>query len=130
MESAFRLLGPAMVFICFFSFLAVTAWSNARRREREAFYKSETLKKIVETQGAGAVSALEFLREQEKISARQRREGLKLAGLISSALGLGLVAFLSAQGGRNNEPVSLVGLIPFLIGLALLIYAYVLGPKE
>ena len=28
-----------------FSFIAVASWADARRKEREAYYKSETLKK-------------------------------------------------------------------------------------
>jgi len=40
-------------------------WSRERRREREAYYRSETLRKIAETQGAGGNSAIEFLREDE-----------------------------------------------------------------
>lgn len=35
----------AVAAFSFFAFLAVASWSNARRREREAFYRSKTLKK-------------------------------------------------------------------------------------
>ena len=56
----FLFLGVASVAL--FSFVAVVVWSQERRREREAYYKSETLKKIAETQGAGGSSAIEYLR--------------------------------------------------------------------
>src|SRR5712691_6945303 len=49
--------------IALFSFVAVAVWSQERRREREAYYRSETLRKIAETQGSGGSSAIEFLRE-------------------------------------------------------------------
>jgi Flp pilus assembly protein TadB len=121
--------------IALFSFVAVAAWSDARRREREAYYKSETLKKIAEAQGAGATSAIEFLREEairraerEKNAARQHREGVKLGGLVTAAVGVGLMIFLRAI--VDDEPVYLVGLIPLLIGVALLAYSYLLAPKE
>jgi len=61
--------------VAVFSFVAVAAWASERRREREAYYKSETLKKIAESQGPGSSSALELLREEERIEARRRREG-------------------------------------------------------
>jgi hypothetical protein len=118
--------------IALFSFLAVAAWSDARRREREAYYKSEALKKIAETQGAGAV---EFLREEalrraeeKKDAARRQREGIKLGGLVTSAVGIGLMIFLWRL--VDDEPVYLVGLIPLLVGVALLAYSYLLAPKE
>jgi nucleoside recognition membrane protein YjiH len=121
--------------IALFSFVAVAAWSEARRREREAYYKIETLKKIAEAQGAGASSAIEFLREeairraeQEKNAARSQREGVKLGGLVTTAVGIALMIFLRAI--ERDEPVYLVGLIPGLIGVALLAYSYFLAPKE
>jgi len=114
--------------IALFSFLGVASWSDARRRERQAYYKSETLKKIAETQGSGANSAIEFLREEEKGAAQRRREGVKLGGLVTSAVGIGLMIFLRAI--VNDEPVYLAGLIPLLIGVVLAAYSYLLAPKE
>ena len=37
--------------VALFSFVAVAVWSSERRREREAYYRSEILKKIADTQG-------------------------------------------------------------------------------
>jgi len=51
-------------FVSFFSFLAVVSWVRARLRERQAFYKSETIKKIAESQGGS--SALEYLRDGDR----------------------------------------------------------------
>jgi Domain of unknown function (DUF6249) len=117
-----------LVPIAFFSFLAVAIWAKNRRREREAYYKNETIKKIAEAQEPAANAALELLREQEKVHATRRREGIKLGGLVTIAVGLGFIPLLRAV--HPHEPVYLVGLIPLLIGLALLAYAYVLAPKE
>ena len=114
--------------IAFFSFLAVALWARNRRREREAYYRSETIKKIAEAQEPSANAALEFLREQEKVRAVRRREGLKLGGLVTVAMGLGFIPLLWAV--HPTDPIYLVGLIPLLIGLALLTYAYILAPKE
>ncbi|HXZ20384.1 MAG TPA: hypothetical protein VEG63_10570 [Candidatus Acidoferrales bacterium] len=116
--------------VAVFSFVAVSVWSWERRREREAYYKSETLKKFAESQGQGAGSALEFLREQERIASRRRREGHKLGGMITAAVGIGMMIFLAGVGRNDPEPAYLVGLIPLLIGVVLLLYGYFLAPKE
>jgi len=127
-DATYLFLFLSVASVALFSFVAVASWADARRREREAYYKSETLKKIAEAQGAGASSAIEFLREETKHAAQRRREGLKLGGLVTMAVGIGVLIFLRAI--ANDEPVFFVGLIPLLIGVALLTYSYFLAPKE
>ena len=126
---------PEMIFVflavgavALFSFLAVASWADSRRREREMFYRSEAIKKIAETQGAGATTALEILREEERIASRKRRDGIRLGGLVNIGVGLGLMIFLGQLTGERG--ISLVGLIPGFIGVALLLHSYVLAPKE
>jgi len=114
--------------IALFSFIAVAVWSQERRREREAYYRSETLKKLADTQGAGSSSAIDFLREEEKSAARRLREGQKLGGLITVAAGIGMMVFIKSV--DRGNPAYLVGLIPLLIGAALLAYAYFLAPNR
>src|SRR5580698_8593397 len=104
---------PVVGSIALFSFLSVTVWSEARRKEREAYYTSETLKKIAESSGEGAKSALELMRERQKNIVKNRLEGVKLGGLITAAVGIGVMALL--RGLVNDEPVYLSGLIPLLI---------------
>ncbi len=121
----------AIASVALFSFVAVATWAGERRREREAYYRSETLKRIAESQAAGGGSALEFLREEEKMSARRRREGQKLGGLITMAVGAGMMIFLHSHATTGDDPqVYLVGLIPLLIGLVLVVYAYFLAPQD
>lgn len=110
-----------------FAFLAVAIWSHARRREREAFYRAETLKKVTEAGTGNGGGVLEFLREEAIGQRRRRREGLKLGGVINLAIGLGLIIYLRAMVGASE---SLVGIIPCLIGVVLLLYAYLMSPKE
>jgi len=119
---------PIVGSIALFSFLAVASWSDARRREREAYYMADALKKIADSSAEGGKSAVEYLREQNNIAIRKRVEGLKLGGLITAAVGLGLIIFL--KGINHDEPVYLVGTIPLLIGLALTVYGFALAPKE
>src|ERR1700691_4268570 len=88
------MLVPIVGSIALFSFLAVHTWCDARRKEREAYYTAETLKKIAESSGEGAKSALELLREKQKNSSHRRIEGLKLVGLITAAVGAGVMLLL------------------------------------
>src|ERR1700704_705465 len=119
---------PVVGSIALFSFLSVAAWSDARRKEREEYYKNETLKKIAESSGEGAQAAIELLREQNRTVTKRRLEGMKLGGLITAVGGMGVMALL--RGRVKDEPVYLAGVIPLLIGLALLTYTFLLAPKE
>ena len=124
------MLVPVAAIICVFSFVAVAVWSGNSRKEREAFYRSETLKKIAETQGAGSGSAIEFMREEEKRAWRRKIEGQKLGGLVTIAVGVALLVFLGMMPDTARDRIYYVGLIPLLIGLVLVVYAYFLAPKE
>src|SRR5262245_33743148 len=97
-----------MADIALFSFLSVGAiavaviasvaiYTSARRREREAFYRAETLKKLAEVQGVGAQAVLDVIREQEAVIWRRIREGLKIGGLAASGAGAGLLIAFSNQ---------------------------------
>ena len=107
--------------IALFSFVAVASWADARRKEREAYYKYDALKKLAESPAPSAAAALEYLREQNRNTARRRREGMKLGGLITTAVGIALLIFLWKLIG---PPVCLAALIPLLVGLVLFGYAY------
>jgi hypothetical protein len=118
---------PVIGSIALFSFLSVAVWSDSRRKEREEYYRSETLKKIAESSGEGAKAAIELLREQNNSVTKRRLEGMKLGGLITAVVGIGVMALL--HGLVQDEPVYLAGLIPLLVGLALLAYTFVIAPK-
>ncbi|MFY9843573.1 MAG: hypothetical protein WA718_17700 [Terriglobales bacterium] len=118
---------PVIGSVALFSFLSVAVWSDSRRKEREEYYRSETLKKIAESSGEGAKAAIELLREQNKNFTRRRFEGMKLGGLITAAVGIGVMVLL--RGLVHDEPVYLAGLILVLVGFALLVYTYCLAPK-
>lgn len=121
-------LVPIVGSIALFSFLAVASWSDARRKEREAYYQADALKKIAESSSEGAKSAVEYLREHDLISSRKRLEGMKLGGLITGAVGIGLIVMIG--GLEHEDRAYLVGLIPLLVGVALIFYAMVLAPKN
>ena len=165
-----------LVVIAVCSYLAVKAWVNARRAEREAFYRSETLKKFAEMQGtisepvlqvlreavrqkeeppssinydynrereafyrsetvkkiaemgSGPAAALEYLREDEKKSALRRSRAILLGGMITAASGIALMVFLVVI--IKNQEVYLAGLIPTLVGAALIAYSLISPPGD
>jgi hypothetical protein len=106
-------------------FLPLATWMDHRRKEREAFYKSETIRRIAEAPGEGGNAAVQLLREQERMASMKTREGLKIGGIINIGVGIGVTIFLRAL--IHSGPVYLCGLIPALIGAAMLVYVYVLA---
>jgi len=124
----FGILLPIVSTVAFFTFLSIIFWVSYRKREREAFYKSETLRRITEASGEGAKAAIELLKEDDRLKRINAREGLKIGGVICIGVGIGLLIFLWTLIGPK---VALCGLIPGFIGLAMLIYVYFMaGPIE
>jgi Domain of unknown function (DUF6249) len=120
----FLSIGAVALFVVF---IPLTSWIDSQRREREAFYKAETMRRLTESSSEGAKAAIELLREQDRMERTKKREGMKIGGLINIAVGVALMIFLRALVG--DEPVYLCGLIPGLIGVALLTYALFLAPR-
>ncbi len=120
----FLSIGAVALFVVF---IPLVSWIDARRKEREAFYKADTMRRLVDSSGEGAKVALEMMREEDLQRQVKTREGLKIAGLINLAVGVALLIFLRALIG--NEPVYLCGLIPGFIGIAMLTYALFLAPR-
>jgi hypothetical protein len=135
-EDVMGVIVPAVLFVMLFSFLSVAVWVDGQKKEREAFYKAETLRRITESSGEGAKEALELLREETRLENLKKYEGIKLGGLICIAVGVALMIFLKVQTASEPGAPYLVGLIPGLIGVAMLVYVYGLaghteqGPKD
>ena len=134
--------GLAILVIGVFTFLSIAAWSNARKREREAFYRSELRKALIEKWGGDSPEELvNLLRDDAKNAelrqlldvsgegkqngARRRSEGLLLAGLITTAVGVGMLIFLKTL--PTPQPASNIGIIPLIVGVAILIYSFIVG---
>lgn len=108
-------------------FLPVTTWMEHQRKEREAFYRAETMRRITEAPADASTAAVQLLREQERIKAIKSREGLKMGGIINIGVGAGLLIFLRGLIGPH-EQVYLCGLLPLFIGAAMLVYVYLMAP--
>jgi hypothetical protein len=120
----FLSIGAVALFVVF---IPTVTWLENRRKEHEAFYKAETFRRLTESSGEGAKAAIDLLREETRLAAIKKREGMKIGGLTNIAVGVALMIFLRAL--ITDAPVYLCGLIPGLIGVALLTYALVLAPK-
>jgi hypothetical protein len=108
----------------FVVFIPMMAWIGSRQKEREAFYKAETIRRVAEAPGDGAKATIELLREQNRMTLIKIRESLKISGVICLGVGIGLIGFLVPMVGST---VALCGLIPGFIGLAMLVYVYLLA---
>ncbi|HTV81569.1 MAG TPA: hypothetical protein VME18_02875 [Acidobacteriaceae bacterium] len=115
----------AVASVALFSFIAVASWSDARRKERESYYRNDMLKKLAESSGAGAAAAMELLREDARLQARGRRQDMKIAGTILLAVGLGILIFLHAL--IPHKPIYMAGPLLMLIGAALFGSSYFLS---
>jgi hypothetical protein len=110
-------------------FIPLVVFFESRRKEREAFYRAETLRRVTEAAGDSAKAALELLHEEERLRSVKQLEGMKVGGLVNVGLGVALLIFLRfLLGGGPGSPY-LCGLIPAFVGLALLCYALFMAPK-
>lgn len=110
-------------------FIPLVTFLDNRRKEREAFYRAETLRRVAEAPGEGAKAALDILREEERLTAVKKIEGMKIGGLVNIAVGVALLIFLRFMIGGGPGSPYLCGLIPMFIGLALLSYALFMAPN-
>jgi hypothetical protein len=116
----------SFVIVSVFSFVSVSVWARTRHQERKEFYRSEMLKKMAES---GTAAVVEYLREEERLEERRRAEqrdqmvaGTRLGGLILLVVG-GVLAVALHEIVRD-VPVYLIGLIPFGIGVVLLMTSF------
>lgn len=119
----FLSIGAVALFVVF---IPTVTYMENRRKEREAFYKADTIRRLAESSGEGARAAVEMLKEEDRQSRTKKREGMKIGGLTNIGVGIALLIFLRAL--IPNEPVYLCGLIPGFVGVALLTYALFLAP--
>jgi hypothetical protein len=104
-------------------FIPTVTWIDKQHKEREAFYKAETIRRVAEASGEGARAALELLQQQSRFERQKGREGMKIGGIICIGVGAAMTLLLWSQ----HETGFLVGLIPGFVGAALLVYVYLMA---
>ena len=111
--------------ICLFAiFIPTVTWIDKQHKEREAFYKAETIRRVAEASGEGAKAALELLKQQSQFERQKGREGMKIGGLVCIGVGAAMVIFLKELTATDPGAPYMVGLIPAFVGVALLVYVY------
>ena len=124
----FLSVGAVALFVVF---IPLVSWIDNRRKEREAFYKADTMRRLAESSGEGAKAAIQMMREEEQLKRIKAREGLKIGGLINVGVGVALIIFLRAMLGGGSGSPYLCGLIPGFVGVAMLVYVmFLAGPLD
>jgi hypothetical protein len=116
---------PVAIILIVFAFVSVLHWIDSQRKERDAFYKAETVRRVTEASGEGAQAALELMKADERLKRLKAREGLKIGGLINIGVGVGVMIFLHEL--LPGTAIYLSGSIPALIGVGFIAYVYVLA---
>jgi hypothetical protein len=125
--AGFVFLIPVVAIIAVFTFVAVASWAENRRQERETYYRHETYRKIMEHPGEATQPVVELMRQEETRKQRRRVEGLRLGGMITFVVGIGVMVFLYFL--AEDEPVYLIGLVPTLIGVVLALHGFFFAEK-
>jgi len=121
---AFLSVGAVALFAVF---IPLVTWMDTRRKEREAFYKSEMIRRLSESSGEGAKAAMEVMREEGRQKQIKTLEGLKVGGVINLCIGVALSIFLRVLIGGGTGSPWLCGLMPAMVGVAMLVYVYAMA---
>jgi hypothetical protein len=126
MSAAFWFM-VAVASTAFFTFISFIIWIDGRQREREAHYRDEMTRKIAEAGDSGPI--LEYVRANARADAEQVRLKVRVSGLITIAVGGGLMIFLHQI--APATAIYLAGLIPLFIGIVLLILSeFMMKPAD
>ena len=117
---------PMMSIVSFSLAFSVVWWSTQRRREREAYYRYELSRLMLDRYADGQEKVMNWLREQEAVDAQRRRDGLRLTAWIMLAGGLAtLVGFRFAL-----DDNALFGWVPIGIAVGLFVYLLLSRPSS
>jgi DNA integrity scanning protein DisA with diadenylate cyclase activity len=120
----FLSIGAVALFVIF---IPTVTWIDKQHKERAAFYKAETIRRITEASGEGAKAAMEMMREEARLEQFKKREGMKIGGLVCVGVGVASVIFMRTMISSEPDIPYLVGLVPAFVGVALLVYVYALA---
>ncbi len=145
MDTLFMTLPWIVAALGFFSYLSVAAWAAERRREREGFYKSEAIKRIVEMQGHAPESVVRSLldtvnvwKEEKPMAQYQSKDYYQAQALQKIAESGGqsdaILVFLREErvnaARRTREGTRLGGIINVAVGMALIVFLQQIFPGK
>lgn len=121
----FLSIGAVSLFVVF---IPTVTWVDSRRKEREAYYRADTLRRLTEATGEAANAVVELLREEERRKEIKQREGMKIGAVVNLGVGIAMMIFIAYL--THGNPAFLCGLIPGLVGAGLLVYVYLLAEPK
>lgn len=107
------------------TFVTVIVWAEARRKERQEFYRFEFRKRLVEAGKMDAASFASLVRYEHELVMRQSREKVLVAAFVIGGIGVGTCIGLQFVG----NSIWMVGLIPVSLGLSMLVYGLFFAAK-
>ena len=108
-----------------FAFLAVFWWALQRRREREAFYRYELTRRLLERSETKDEAIISWLRETEENDARRRRDGLLLTAWALLGIGGGALVAMHRKLFHDDA----IGPWTF-VGAAVALFVYLLVTRR
>jgi hypothetical protein len=120
MTANLGILIPIAAILGGFVFASISAWAGERTREREVFYRYELYKKLAEVPSEQARAVMDLEREEQGRTDERERARQVTGGLITGLVGIGLMAMFALITPGN---IWSIGLIPLLVGVALLLNA-------
>ena len=121
----FAVMIPIVGTVAVFTFLAVNSWADARRKERETYYRYEFRKTLVDAGQMKADDVRDLMRYEEESTQARMRQSAILAGFVLVGVGVGMLFGLS----WIDEGIWKVGFIPLGIGVAIMVYALTIAPR-
>jgi hypothetical protein len=118
---------PVAMLVALGAFFSVVGFARERRREREALYRYETARALVDKGAMDAAQFQAFEREQALRPWRARLENAKLFGLVSALAGVGLLVGMRAA---DEAPARGIGWLPLGLGAGALLYCWLLARRE
>ncbi len=126
-DYAVLFLVPVATVVALGAFASVVGWARERRKEREALYRYETARLLVEKGAMSAEQFRSFVDEEARRPRRARLEAVRLGGLVCALAGAGLLIGLRAA---DEPPVRGIGWLFVGIGVGLLAQAYALARRN
>jgi hypothetical protein len=108
-----------------FTLAVLTLWLEHQARQREANFRQETYRKMLEQPGGSVEAVRVLLREDEARRREEQAANARLGGMLAMATGVGISVVLYAI--TPAKRVFLVGLIPVLVGLVLFAQSLFIG---
>jgi hypothetical protein len=115
----------AATIVASLTFVSVIVWAEARRRERQEYYRFEFRKRLVEDGKMDAASFASLMRNEHELGLRQGREKLMVAAFVFVGVGIGACIGLQFIG----NSVWKLGFLPISIGLSMLVYGFLFAAK-